>query len=77
MRATSRLSSPAWFAQPKYTSSTSLGRHAGALGEGAQGVGAEVVRAHRAERASVAPDRGAHRADDPGLVRSSVAHGGE
>ena len=23
MRATSRLSSPAWFAQPKYTSSTS------------------------------------------------------
>ena len=49
MRATLRLSSPAWFAQPSHTSSISPGGHAGALDGGANRDRGEVVGAHARE----------------------------
>ena len=64
MRATFRLSSPAWFAQPRYTSSISVRVDPGALDSGDRS-GREVVGPDAGERAAVPPDRGAHgRQDD-------------
>ena len=75
MRATLRLSSPAWFAQPKKTSSISPGRHAGALdgrGDRASPRGRPAARRRarrRSARRASAPPRGRPR----GSCRISVA----
>ena len=71
MRATLRLSSPAWLAQPKITSSTAsqstdgIARHQRAGADGGEVVGADVVQG-----AAVAADR---RAD--GVADIGVGHG--
>ena len=72
IRATLRLSSPAWFAQPRITSSTSAGVDPGPVDDRADDDGGEVVGADGRERAAVAPDRGADGVDDPGLAEGSV-----
>ena len=71
MRATLRLSSPAWLAQPKMTSSTRRPVDVRvALHQRPDRNGGEVVGAHRCERAAVAADR---RAD--GVADEGFAHG--
>ena len=64
MRATLRLSSPAWLAQPSTHVLDVLRRHAGALEQRAQRVGREVVGADGREPAAVAAERRPHRVDD-------------
>ena len=72
IRATLRLSSPAWLAQPRITSSISAGSIAGAVDDGPDRGGGEVVGADPGERAAVAPDRRSDGLDDPGLAQGSV-----
>ena len=72
IRATLRLSSPAWLAQPRMTSSTRAGIDAGALDDRAQDRGGEVVRPDARERAAVATDGRADRLDDPGFAERAV-----
>ena len=67
MRATSRLSSPAWFGAAEDDVLDLARIDARALGEGAQRIGPEVVGANRGQDATVAPDRCPHRSDDPEL----------
>ena len=57
MRPTLRLSSPAWLAAPRITSSIAAGVDAVALDEGADHMGRHVVGAHAGERAAVAAER--------------------
>jgi hypothetical protein len=54
MRATFRLSSPAAFASPRMTSSIEV---RAAVGDRADDVGRQVVRAHLGERAAVPAER--------------------
>ena len=64
MRATLRLSSPAWFAQPKITSSI---RSAGILvlrDQRRDHLAAEIVGAHAGEPAAVATERRANTVDE-------------
>ena len=68
MRATLRLSSPAWLAQPKITSSTaSQSTPALSLHQRLQRDGAKIVGAHRRQRAAEAADRGADIVADEGF----------
>ena len=67
MRATSRLSSPAWFAQPMKTSSTSVASTCVGGDELREHVGGEVVGADAGELPAVAAERRAQRAGDHGL----------
>ena len=64
MRATLRLSSPAWFAQPKYTSSIAAGIDARPLDRGRDRDRGEVVGPDARERAAVAADRRPHAGED-------------
>ena len=73
IRATLRLSSPAWLAQPRMTSSTSAGVDAGPVHDRAQDERGEVVRPDARERAAVTPDRRADGLDDPRLADGSGA----
>ena len=76
IRATSRLSSPAWLAQPRMTSSTRAGVDAGPIDDGAQDERREVVRPDARERAAVAADRRADGLDDPRLADGSAGVSG-
>ena len=61
MRATLRLSSPAWLAQPKITSSTASQSTPALRAISARsGIGAEFVGPHRGQRAAIAADRRAN-----------------
>ena len=64
MRATLRLSSPAWFAQPNQTSSISPVGNTGAVDGRADRERREIVRTHARQRAAVAPDRRANPCED-------------
>ena len=67
MRATLRLSSPAWLAQPKMTSSISSAGTLVALDERGDDEAGEIVGAHAGERAAKAADGRAQRVDDDGV----------
>ena len=67
MRATLRLSSPAWLAAPKMTSSTASWGDAGALERGAEDERGEVVGARVGEGAAIAPEGRADAADEKGI----------
>ena len=67
MRATLRLSSPAWLAQPKMTSSIAFGETRMAGHQLANRDRREVVGAHGRERAAVASDRRADVIADEGF----------
>ena len=76
IRATLRLSSPAWLAQPRYTSSISSGieaRHT--LHRGAQRDRREVVGAHVSERPAITAHGGAHGGDDHWFGGRCHGHG--
>ena len=65
MRATSRLSSPAWLAVAETTSSMRAGSSVGRpVDEGSHHRGGQVVGPHPREGAAVPPDRSPHRVDD-------------
>ena len=64
MRATLRLSSPAWLAQPKNTSSMPAGSAPGAPHELGDHDRAQIVGPHLGQRAAEPPDRRANRVDD-------------
>ena len=66
MRPTLRLSSPAWFAAPRMTSSIALGVDAGPLEQGADRVRGHVVGPHLAQGAAVAAEGRAQAVDDDG-----------
>ena len=71
MRATLRLSSPAWFAQPNHTSSIwSAGTPERSTTARIDERG-EIVRAHAGERAAVAADRRAQPREDDGPAHST------
>ncbi len=72
IRATSRLSSPAWFAQPRMTSSIERRVDPGAIDDGPQHGGGEVVRPDGGEGAAVAADRRADGLDDPGIAQRTM-----
>ena len=71
MRATLRLSSPAWLAQPRITSSIRSAGRAGAVEQAADGRRGEIVGPDLGQRAAGAADRGADGVEDVG-----VGHGG-
>ena len=74
MRATLRLSSPAWLAQPKITSSTASQSTLGvALHQRLQRDRAEIVGADRRQRAAEAADRRADIVADEGFGASHAA----
>ena len=69
IRATLRLSSPAWLAQPMTTSSTADQSTCGMPGrQGAQRVRGQVVRADGRQGSAVAADRRADAVDEEGLA---------
>ncbi len=71
MRATLRLSSPAWLAQPSTTSSSAARlERSVALQQCGDGKRGQVIGAHGRQRASVAPDG---RTD--GVADESLGHG--
>ena len=76
MRATLRLSSPAWFAQPSQTSSISAGGNAGALDRRANCNRGEVVGANSRQRAAVAADGRADGGEDDGARHAPKVSGG-
>ena len=65
MRATLRLSSPAWLASPKYTSSTRL--ELVALGQRAHDGRRQIVGPRAGQRAAELADRGANGVADEDL----------
>ena len=71
MRATLRLSSPAWLAQPRITSSILSAGSEARSSRPRIAAGGEVVGADLGERAAGAADRGADGVEDVG-----VGHGG-
>ena len=83
MRATLRLSSPAWFAQPRKTSSIVAGIDARALDGRGDGDRGEVVGPDTRERAAVPADGRAHRREHHGpshpamIARSSESRAGD
>ena len=68
MRATLRLSSPAWLAQPSSTSSMACGVDPGASHQRADDDRRQVVGAHLGQRAAVPADRRPQRVDDEDLA---------
>ena len=70
IRATLRLSSPAWLAQPKNTSSTWDQSRLGCFAISALiGVGGQIVGAHLGERAAETADRG-----PDGIANEYITH---
>ena len=73
MRATLRLSSPAWLAQPSTTSSTAAGSSpALRFSSAASGMAARSSARTRGERTAVAPDGSTHRIADEGLLHARM-----
>ena len=64
MRATLRLSSPAWLAQPKNTSSMPAGSAPARRTTSRDHDRAQIVGPHLGQRAAEPPDRRPHRVDD-------------
>ena len=73
MRATLRLSSPAWLVHPKITSSMPAGSRPFRSTSARITPGRQVVRAHRRERAAVPSNGGAHGVDDDRPSHASTA----
>ena len=78
VRAMSPACGPTWSMQPKITSSTVAGVHAGALDDRLQDVRAEVGGMHLRQRPAALADRGSCRVDDVCLSHRSphTDHGG-
>ena len=71
IRATLRLSSPAWLAQPRITSSTRAGSIPVRSTSALIAIDARSSGRTAGERAAIATDRRADRADDPRLAHGS------
>ena len=71
MRATLRLSSPAWLAQPKIDVVDPVGRDLGPRDQRGDHLAAEVVGADPGQAAAVAAERGANTVDEIGRRASA------